>query len=289
MSAIIQQGVPAPDAARIRSSQRAEWAVLAPHWRIADLGTDPPPIHRRLLAMAEADIGQRTVDLACGTGFGALLRLLGADGTYLDLDLSPQMEEIGSRWAQQQGLHGATVRAIGAETESGMAPESFNLATCLFGLMYMPEPVAALRALHTALVPGGRIAVGTWSSPERCPFLGVHLAIVHRHVAHPMLALTGPHPFAIPTPSALADLLAEAGFVAIQTAIEQRPIEPLSPEGYWNYMQATGWPLAFLPPLSADLLGALHEDVTATLTAVFPDGQVRLGGEANLAVAVRPA
>jgi len=37
VSAIIQQGVPAPDAARIRSSQRAEWAVLAPQWRTADL------------------------------------------------------------------------------------------------------------------------------------------------------------------------------------------------------------------------------------------------------------
>ena len=289
MSETIQSGLPAPDAAQIRSGQRAEWAVLAPHWRIADLGMDPPPIHRRLLAMAGAAAGQRTVDLACGTGFGALLRLLGTDGTYLGLDLSPQMVGMGSRWAQQQGLHGATFRVIGAETELWVAPKTFDLATCLFGLMYMPEPVAALRALRTALRPGGRVAVASWSSPEHCPFLGVQLAIVRRHVAHPMLALTGPHPFAIPTASALAALLAEAGFVAIQTATEQRPIEPLSPEGYWDYMQATGWPLAFLPPLSADLLDALHEDVIATLTAMFPDGQVRLGGEANLAVAVRPA
>ena len=37
MSAIIQQGVPAPDTAQIRSDPRAEWAALAPRRRTADL------------------------------------------------------------------------------------------------------------------------------------------------------------------------------------------------------------------------------------------------------------
>lgn len=46
--------------------------------------------------------------------------------------------------------------------------------------------------------------------------------------------------------------------------------------------------MAFLPQLPTDVFGALH-DVITTLIAMFPDDQVRLGGEANLAVAVRPA
>jgi ubiquinone/menaquinone biosynthesis C-methylase UbiE len=238
--------------------------------------------------MAGVRNGQRALDLACGTGCAALLQRLGPDGALLGLDLSPEMVEIARRWAHQQGLHRVTFRAINAETQLGVAPCSFDIATCLFGLMYMPEPVPALHALGEALVPGGRLAVCTWSSLERCPFLGVPLTIIRRHVSHPMLHLTGPHPFAIPTETALAGLISAAGFTAIRTATMQRPVDPLSPEQYWDYMEATGWPLAFLPPLAASVRQPLRDDMIATLATMFPDDRVQLSGEAILAVAERP-
>jgi ubiquinone/menaquinone biosynthesis C-methylase UbiE len=239
--------------------------------------------------MAGVQAGQRVLDLACGTGCAALLRRLGPDGVYLGLDLSPEMVAIGRHWAERQGLRGTTFRVIASETALGVPPASFDAATCVCGLMYMPEPVAALRALREALVPGGRIAVCTWASPERCPFIGVPLAIVRRHVSHSMLDLAGHHPFAIPTTEALAELLAAAGFTAIESVYTERPGEPCSPEQYWEYMEATSWPLAFLPGISPPVREALRADTLSTLTAMFPDGVVRLGGVAVLAVATQPA
>jgi len=37
------------------------------------------------------------------------------------------------------------------KTAVGVPEASFDVATCRHGLMYMPEPVAALRTLHKAL------------------------------------------------------------------------------------------------------------------------------------------
>lgn len=284
-----EQDERATGAAGIRAAQRAEWGALAPRWRVPAPESDPPPIHRRLVEMAEVHEGERALDLACGTGSAALFRALGPQGTLLGLDLSPAMVAIARHWARAQGFDRATFRAIESETSLGVAPASVDVATCLFGLMYMPEPVAALRALREALVPGGRSAVCTWAAQERCPFMGVPLAVVRRHVSHPLLDLGGPHPFAIPSEGALTGLLAAAGFIAIRTERMERPANALDPEQYWAYMEATGWPLAFLPPLPEATRRALHDDLVATLSDLFPDGRVALGGEAILAVADRPA
>jgi len=273
---------------RIRVAQRAEWAPVAPHWRTPDLSGQPPPIHRRLIELAEVQLGQRAVDLACGTGSAALLQQLGPEGSLLGLDLSPEMVAIAAQWAHMQRLPRATFRAITAETDLELPPASFDVATCIFGLMFMPEKVAALRSLREALVPGGRVAVCSWSTPDRCGFLEVPRQVVRRHVAHPKLDLVGPHPFALPTPRALEELLAVAGFTAIQTEIMRRPAEPSTPERYWESMVTTGWPLAFLPAQPPTTLQAIRDDLIGTLSALFPDGQVQLDGEAILAVASRP-
>jgi SAM-dependent methyltransferase len=275
------------DPAEIRAEQRTEWARVAPRWRVPDLSAEPPPVHQRLLVMADVRQGERALDLACGTGSAALLRRLGPEGVYLGLDLSPEMIAIGQHWAERQGLRRATFRVIAGETALAVPPGSFDVATCICGLMYMPEPVAALRALHAALAPGGRIAVCTWANPERCPFISVPIEIIRRHVSHPMLDLAGHHPFAIPTTESLANLLAAAGFTAIETVYAERPADPCSPEQYWDYMEATGWPLAFLPAIAPPVREALRADTLRTLSAMFPDGVVRLGGEAVLGVATR--
>jgi len=41
---------------------------------------------------------------------------------------------------------------------------SFDVVVCALGLMYVPEPVAALSEMRRILRPGGRMIVAVWAN-----------------------------------------------------------------------------------------------------------------------------
>jgi SAM-dependent methyltransferase len=45
---------------------------------------------------------------------------------------------------------------------------SFDVVLCALGLMYVPEPVTALREMRRVLVPGGRAVAAVWGARDRC-------------------------------------------------------------------------------------------------------------------------
>lgn len=127
--------------------------------------------------------GQRVIDLACGVGDPAvrLAELVGAEGFVLGLDISQPMIDRGRVEASSRGLRNLEFRAIRSELELDVQPASFDRATCRAGLMYMPDPTAALRTLLEALRPGGRCVAGSWGPPPRMPAMAIPKEIISRH------------------------------------------------------------------------------------------------------------
>jgi ubiquinone/menaquinone biosynthesis C-methylase UbiE len=238
--------------------------------------------------MAGIRSGQRVIDLACGPGNATLPARVGAAGFVLGLDISPPMIETAQHWAQQHNLHNVEFRLIDDELHLDVTAASFDAATCMFGLMYMPDPVTALRVVRDALKPGGRLAVSTWASLERCSFFNIPLQIVRRHVEHPLLEMRGPNPCALPTTEALKQVFVAAGFADVETYTLDNPFGFERADAFWDDMSTIGWPLGFVrPSLSDGVVQAIHDDTIATLVALFPDGFPQVTSEVILAAGAR--
>jgi SAM-dependent methyltransferase len=76
--------------------------------------------------------------------------------------------------------------------------------------MYVPDPAAALAAMHRALRPGGRIAVSVWGERRHCGWSAI-FPIVDARVSSDVCPLF----FALGAPGALRGALTDAGFVDV--------------------------------------------------------------------------
>lgn len=123
------------------------------------------PAQKRLLEMAALVGGERVLDIACGTGlitFPAAMSV-GAQGSVVGTDISEKMIERGRENAARQGLANVTFQRADAAA-SDFPESSFDAVLCSLGLMYVPEPIHALRRASQLLKPGGRMAAAVWGA-----------------------------------------------------------------------------------------------------------------------------
>jgi len=238
--------------------------------------------------------GQRVLDLACGTGDPAfaVAGIVGPEGRVLGLDLSREMVEAARELAERYGVRNAEFRVVPSELDLGVAPESFDAATCRFGLMLMPDPTAALRAVHEALKPGGRVAVSVWGREERNPNFSLPMGAARRHANLPEEdPRTTPGLFALSSPPALEAIFSGAGFAGVEVEAFETPVaRAKSPESWWEGVSALAGPLAtLLNGLDAERRRAVREEVVGAVGRMFPEGPVEMVGEVLVASGARRA
>lgn len=282
------------DAESIHQLQRMQWTAAAPGWqRHRDtLSSSTSLITDLLIRLARIRKGDRVLDLACGTGDPAfaIAKQVGPDGYVLGLDITPAMLEGAQAYALQHGIHNVEFRLISSELAMAVPAASFDAATCRYGLMYMPDPIAALRALRDALKPGGCIAVSTWGPLEHCPFTAIPLQIVMRHISHCLPDAKMPNPFALATRGNLKRILRGAELTNVQTeAFDVIVYKADSPEALWEQACEVSVSLAaLLASLPEETRQGIREDAIKTFTGMFQKGSAALSGEALIAVGTKP-
>ncbi len=113
--------------------------------------------------MAEVTTGDHVLDVACGTGIVArtAAERTGPAGRVVGLDLNEAMLTVARRvrpdleWRQ------------GDATSLPFPDDSFDVALCQSGLMFVPDPAAAVREMARVVPPRGRVAVQVWSALDR--------------------------------------------------------------------------------------------------------------------------
>src|SRR6187549_145944 len=104
---------------------------------------------------------ERVLDVACGSGNGALAAARRAWGNTVGADYVPALLERGRERAAAERLEIEFVEADAQDLpfEDG----SFDVAMSIFGAMFAPDQPKAASELLRVVKPGGRIGMANWT------------------------------------------------------------------------------------------------------------------------------
>jgi SAM-dependent methyltransferase len=91
----------------------------------------------------------------------------GPAGSVVGTDISEVMVQSVIQEAAGRAVSNVTAQRMDAE-QLTFPGESFDVALCALGLMYVPDPVAALHEMRRVLRPGGRAVAAVWGARRNC-------------------------------------------------------------------------------------------------------------------------
>jgi SAM-dependent methyltransferase len=264
-----------------KASVRREWTAAAAGWQkwlqtleAEDAG---PAVTRVLLEQAHLQRGDVVLDVGSGYGEPGLsaATAVGPDGHVTCLDISGAALAFAETRARAAGL--SNVSFVEADTEAlELAPASLDVVLSRATIMYASNPLETLRRLHTALRPGGRLAVAVWATPDKVAFATPVAVMIEMLGLEPPAA--GPGPFALGADGALEEFVRDAGFADVVAGTALAVYETASAEA------CTEWIRDVAPPITAliaDQPASVQQDVWDRVTRSWvpfqgPDGAVRL-------------
>lgn len=125
---------------------------------------------------AGVKVGDRVLDVACGTGAAtlAVAEKVGPSGHVVGLDANPEMLAVARRKPTEIEWVEGTAEAL------PMPDESFDAVVSQFALMFFEDKPGALSEMMRVLRPGGGIAVAVCDAVETSPGYGVFAKLLDR-------------------------------------------------------------------------------------------------------------
>lgn len=240
-----------------------EWRESAYYWQkhAATIRTMFGPITQALIEDAEISEGDAVLDVAGGAGEPSLTitEVVGPTGSVTCTDAAPEMVAAAASEAERLGLTNAVFRQCAADSLP-FENNSFDAVVCRLGVMFFPDPVAALGEMLRVTKREGVLSLAAWSKSDLNPFFYVITNVVARYFepAEPQDP-NAPGAFRFAEPGSLARILAEAGAVDVKERLLKFDIAaPLSLAEFWQLRAETSGTLrkklAMLAPPQANSL-----------------------------------
>ncbi|WP_404437495.1 methyltransferase domain-containing protein [Bradyrhizobium daqingense] len=136
-----------------------------------------------LIDLARPKLGERVVDIACGTGIVARLAAVkvGPTGVVVGVDLNPGMLNVARSLATTPDAASVQWQEANAD-KLPFADSEFDIAICQLGLQFFADRPAALREMRRVLSSKGRLALMVWCSIEQSPGFESLAKILERHI-----------------------------------------------------------------------------------------------------------
>lgn len=211
------------------------------------------PVARDLIDRAALRVGERVLDVACGTGVVTRLAAEQVEdtGTVAGLDVNPGMLSVARSVTPPE----TSIDWHHASAESMPLPDdAFDVVLCQMGLQFMADKAAALSEMRRVLAPGGRIILNA-PGPTPPP-----MAVMAEGLATeigPQAAGFVHAVFSLHDPEELRKLLEAAGFSDVVVDHHVKALRLPPPQQFlWQYISST--------PL-AEAVATIGEDARAAL------------------------
>jgi len=191
--------------------QRYGWDRAAPSYELA-WKQALEPATAAVLTSAKLRPGERVLDVACGSGLltrAAWHAVASKGGEVVGTDIS----ELMLAEAAERSPDCRFVRADAQNLDKFVPDGYFDAVLCGLGLMYMPDPEAALATMARCLRPGGRMAVSVWGERRACGWAEI-FPIVDSRVRSEVCPMF----FRIGTGHTLEEALRAAGLVDVHSS-----------------------------------------------------------------------
>ena len=227
------------------TSDDAKARVAAAYNAAADFYDDPANsfwarFGRETIGRLRLAPGAHVFDACCGSGASAIpaAEAVGPDGSVLGVDLAQNLLALARAKASVRGLKNVEFRS-GDVLDPAIPESRFDAVVCVFGIFFIPDMQAAVRALWRTVRPGGRLAITTWGPNFFEPGSTAFWNSVRD--ARPDL-YKGFNPWdRISDPASVRALLQSAGAEPV-IAVAEAGTHPIpSPEAWWSAIVGSGY------------------------------------------------
>ena len=250
---------------------RASWDRAATAWN------DQNPLIRAWLAPAtemmlnnaQLRLGDHVLDIAAGAGdqtVDAAIRV-GDGGLVLATDISAQILQFAQIRAQACGLSNVHCKLADAE-DLQLQGQLFDAAICRLGLMFCPNPAAALAQVRASLRPGGRFSVIVFGEPGANPCIRLSMATAMQHAGLPAADPFAPGSLcSLARPGQLEQLFRDAGFDKVRSQTVSAPIRLATTQDYVAFIRSAASPIQqIVDRLSVNAQHDVWRDMTDRLS-----------------------
>jgi SAM-dependent methyltransferase len=170
--------------------------------------------------------GDCVLDIGCGLGDTTvrLAGLVGSAGHAHGVDVAERMIETAIEEAAESGLDNVSFES--RDIERTKFDQTFDYAFSRMGTMFFANPVAALRNVREALVPGGLLNMVVWRRKLDNECMHRAELVVAEYLDEPEESdapRCGPGPFSMANADTVSDVLLHAGYEDVRLARQDLP------------------------------------------------------------------